>query len=113
MSENHVYPEDTTTIAPSVLVTIARLATLSVDGVAELAPPPRRVNRYIRQTVGQGVELDIREDGISANLYMIVDGNANVRDVSEAVRAEVARAFMDSVGMDVESIDVFVQDVKF
>ncbi len=113
MGEEKVYPQDTTTIAPSVLVTIARLATLSVDGVVELAPPPRRVDRYIRQTVGQGVELSIQDHGISANLYMIVDGRANVRDVSEAVRAEVARAFMDSVGMDVESIDVFVQDVRF
>ncbi len=113
MTEDNVFPQDTTSIAPSVLVTIAQLATRSVEGVLELASPPRSMNRLIRQTTGAGVELTLQDEGIAASLYMIVDGTKNVRTVSEAVQNEVARAFHDSVGMDVVSINVFVEDVKF
>jgi uncharacterized alkaline shock family protein YloU len=43
-----------TTIAPGVLVRIAQLTSLSVPGVAGMAPIPGGVNRLFRRDAGDG-----------------------------------------------------------
>jgi uncharacterized alkaline shock family protein YloU len=100
-----------TTIAPGVLVTIARLTTLGVPGVVGMASVPSGVNRFLRRGAGEGVNLDIKNGSVSVDLYLILDREAYVRDVSRKVQTEVARAIEDMVGMQVDRIDVHIEDV--
>ena len=62
-----------TTIAPDVLVSIARLTTLNVDGVSRMAEEPSSVNRLLKRHVGGGVQLEIRDDSVYANLSVILN----------------------------------------
>lgn len=100
-----------TTIAPGVLVTIARLSALGVPGVVGMASVPSGVNRFLRRGSGEGVSLHINESTVSVDLYLILDRETYVRDVSRKVQTEVARAIEDMVGMQVERIDVHIEDV--
>jgi uncharacterized alkaline shock family protein YloU len=59
MSET-VRPPGKTTVAPDVLVTIARLSALSIPGVSRMAPVAGGVNRLFRR--GEG-DLGGRQHG--------------------------------------------------
>ena len=103
----------TTSIAPGVLITIARLTALGVPGVAMIASIPGGVNRLFRRGSGEGVRIEVDEDAVSVDLYLILARNTNVREVSRKVQAEVGRAIEDMVGMQVQRIDVHIEDIDY
>ena len=103
----------TTTIAPGVLVTIARLTTLGVPGVVSMASIPGGVNRLFRRGSGEGVRIEVDESAVAVDLYLILSPDINVREVSRNVQAEVARAIEDMVGMQVERIDIHIEDIDY
>lgn len=102
-----------TTVAPSVLVTIARLSALSVPGVSRMSPVSGGVNRLFRRGANEGVRIEIEDDRVSIDLYIIVKPGENVREVSRAVQAQVARAMENMVGMEVSQINVNIEDVDY
>jgi uncharacterized alkaline shock family protein YloU len=103
----------TTTMAPGVLVTLARLTALAVPGVAGMAATPGGVNRLFRRGSGEGVRIQVEENRVCVDLYLILDQDTNVREVSRKVQADVARAIEDMVGMDVERVDIHIEDISY
>jgi uncharacterized alkaline shock family protein YloU len=102
------------TIAPDVLITIARLSALSVPGVARMSAAPVAVDRlFQRHPNTDGVRIEVRQHSVVVDLHVVVSHTANVRDVSRAVQAEVARAIQDMTGMQVLAVNVSVDDVAF
>lgn len=103
----------TTTIAPGVLLTIARLSALAVPGVAGMAPIPGGVNRLFRRGAGDGVRIEVEQERVAADLYLSLEHDVNVKEVSRLVQQEVARAIEDMVGMSVDRVDVHIEELKF
>jgi uncharacterized alkaline shock family protein YloU len=112
-NNEHDRAPGTTTMAPGVLVTLAKFTALNVPGVAGIAPKPGGVNRLFRRGTAEGVQIEIDEDRVWIELFLILESDTNVRDVSRKVQAEVARAIEDMVGMDVNRVDVHIEDVYF
>ena len=111
MSEN--IPNDgTTTIAPDVLITITRLAALSVDGVSKLDTIPGGVNRFFKRGVNEGVRIIIENNAVYADLFVIIEPEFNVREVSREIQSQVSRAISEMVGMDVGRVDIHVEDIE-
>ena len=102
-----------TTIAPDVLVSIARLTTLNVDGVSRMAEEPSSVNRLLKRGVGGGVQLEIRNDSVFANLSVILKNDVNVREVSHRIQQQVARAISEMVGMQVGRVNIHIHDIDY
>lgn len=102
-----------TTIAPGVLVTIAQLTALNVPGVAYMGSTPSGMNRFFQRGSGEGVRIEIHENSVSVELFLILCSGVYVREVCHKVQAEVANAIEQMVGMDVERIDVHVQDIYY
>lgn len=102
-----------TTIAPGVLVRIAQLTSLSVPGVADLAPIPGGVNRLFRRETGEGVRIELDNGTVAADLYLTLEYGVEVRKVSRKVQREVARALEDMVGMSVTRVDVHIEEISF
>jgi len=100
-------------IAPDVLLTIAKLSALGVPGVARTSPIPGGVNRLFQRGLGDGVRIEVKDQAVAVELHLIVQHDTNVRDVSRAVQAEVARAIQEMVGMTVLNVDVHIDDVAF
>ena len=111
--ENSDRAPGTTTMAPGVLVTLARLTALAVPGVAAMATTPGGVNRLFRRGSGEGVSIQVEEDCVCVDLYLILDQDVNVREVSRKVQSDVARAIEDMVGMDVLRVDVHIEDIQY
>lgn len=101
-------------IAPGVLVTIARLTALSTPGVARMSPGwTHSMGRLLRRRgPGQGVKIEVEDDTVSVDLYIVVEQDVNVLKLSQEIQAEVSRAIHDMVGMDVKEVNIHIQDVE-
>ncbi len=100
-------------IAPEALVTIAKLSTLSVPGVARMAAVPGGIDRYFKRGYADGVRIQLHHLSLTVDLYLVVNGEVNAHTISAAVQQEVARAFAEMVGLEVKAVNVHVEDVAF
>lgn len=102
-----------TTVAPEVLVTIAKLSALSVPGVAHTSPLPPDVSRLFARGAGDGIYLEIREDRVRVDVYLVVNAHQNLRAVGQAVQQAVARAMHEMAGMEVRAVNIHIADIAY
>ncbi|HEY65339.1 MAG TPA: Asp23/Gls24 family envelope stress response protein [Caldilineae bacterium] len=101
-------------IAPDVLTTIVRLTALSQPGVRRMASVPNRLVRVLRGgNTDEGVYIDVAEDSVTVDVYVIADAGMNMRELGEALQREIARAIHDMVGMSVCRVNVHIDNVEF
>jgi len=105
------YTEGKTTVSPDVLVTIARLSALSVPGVSRMARVTGGVNRLFKRGFGDGVRIEVEDNVVVANLYLILKQQVNIREVSRNVQHQVARALQEMVGMEIGEIAIHIEDI--
>ena len=105
--------QNKTSIAPDVLVTIARLSALSVQGVSRMANVTGGVNRLFKRGVHNGVRIEVEDNVIVANLYLILKKGVNIREVSRNVQTQVARALQEMVGMEVGEIEIHIENIDY
>jgi uncharacterized alkaline shock family protein YloU len=105
--------ESKITIAPDVLVTITRLAALSVLGVSRMAQVTGGVNRLFKRGIHDGVRIEVEDNIAVASLYLILKPGVNIREVSRNVQQQVARALQEMVGLDVAEIEIHIEDIDY
>jgi uncharacterized alkaline shock family protein YloU len=98
-------------VAPGVLVTVARLAALSVPGVAGMSPVPGGVNRPFHRGAAQGVRLETRGEEVSAELFLVLHPEGDAREVARKVQEAVCRAITEIIGMRVGEVVVHIEDI--
>lgn len=106
-------PPGKTTIAPDVLLTIVRMTALNVDGVSQLSTVPGGVNRLFRRGYGDGVRIEIEDDTVYTDLYVILKNDTNIRQVSRSLQKKVSRAISEMVGMRVGRINIHIEDIDY
>ena len=102
-----------TTVAPDVLVTIARMSALSVSGVSRMAQVTGGVNRLFKRGTNDGVRIEVEDNTIVASLYLILKKDVNIREVSRNVQQQVARALQEMVGMEVGEVEIHIEDIEY
>jgi uncharacterized alkaline shock family protein YloU len=105
--------EAKTTIAPDVLVTIAKLNTLSVEGVSRLAAFPGSMDRLFKKSMPDGVRIMVENDTVYVDIFVILSGDHNARDVSRNIQNRVVRAISEMVGMEVGRVNIHIEDLDF
>ena len=99
-------------VARGVLSTIVINAALQIPGVVRLAYGSDQWSRLLgREIPRQGVTLMIKDNTVTADLYIVVAANVNIVEVGSAVQEEVASAIEHMVGMQVREVNVYIQDV--
>jgi uncharacterized alkaline shock family protein YloU len=107
-------PQDTITIAPSVLIMTARYAALKVEGTARMGTIPAQAGHLLRgHPMGTGVVLDIDDNTVRVELYLVVKPGVSMREVSREVQRSVTRSIQDLIGMDVSAVNVHIEDVDY
>ena len=101
------------TIAPEVLVTIARLTALKTPGVARLDTSIMDgINRVFKRGASHGgVKVGIDGDSVSVELHVIAEHDANMLTLGQQVQTAISRAIRKMVGMSVTEVNVYIQDV--
>jgi uncharacterized alkaline shock family protein YloU len=103
-----------TTIAPEVLLTIAQLSALNVEGVSRLSHVQSGVNKLLKRTQKrEGVMVNVVDDVVHFDIYVILKNDVNVRDISHNIQYAVSRAISEMVGMCVGEVNVHVEDIDY
>jgi len=101
-----------TTISPSVLVSIAKLTTLGIDGVSHLSAYQSPVSRLLNKSQRDGgIRIEIEEDVVNLDIHVILNKGINIRRVSREIQNENERAISEMVGMHVGQINIHIEDV--
>ena len=99
-------------VARQVLITIMVNAALQIPGVVRMAQNNDQWSRLLgRELPKQRVALTIKENTVSADLYIVVASGINIVDAGTAIQEEVASAIEEMVGMQVHEVNVYIQDV--
>jgi len=107
-------PQDTITIAPSVLITTVQHAATQVEGVARMGTIPVKIGRVFRgRPMANGVVLEIEGNSVAVSAYLIVLQDVNVKEISKEVQRSVKRSIEELVGMDVTMVDIHIEDVDY
>lgn len=96
------------TVDPGVLETIARLTALAVPGVVRIAPAPQK-SRLLGSK--EGVRITLQDGKVLVDLYIVVESGYNMLTLGRQVQAEVTRAIQEMVGLEVEAVNVYIEDV--
>lgn len=101
-------------VAPDVLTTIARAATLEVNGVSRMAGVPADVGHLFRRGIRQdGIALAVNNGQVALDIYVVMAPNVNILQASRAVQTAVIEALDKMVGVPVEAVNIHVEDVVY
>ena len=99
-------------VARQVLTTIVINTALQIPGVIRMAQGSDQWSRLLNREIPRlGVALNVKDNTVSTDLYIVVATGANIVDVGSAVQEEVAAAIEEMVGMQVQEVNVYIQDV--
>ena len=101
-----------TTITPDVLLTVARMAALEVEGVSRMAPVKGGVNRLFGRG-NDGVRMVIEDDNVFVDLYLVLENDVNIREVSRNIQQHVARAVAEMIGLEVDHVNIHIEDIDY
>ena len=88
-------------VAQSVLAAVVEMTALKVPGVVRTAPYGRRT-----------VHVRVEGNAVHTDIGIIVAAEAQIPEVSAAVRRHVAAAIERLLGMEAREVNVFVRDVE-
>jgi uncharacterized alkaline shock family protein YloU len=78
-----------------------------------MAPVPGGVNRLFRRGANDGVRIEVEDNTVFADLYVVLQQDINIREVSRNIQQQVARAILEMVGMDVGNIDIHIENIDY
>jgi len=102
-----------TTISPEVLHKIARLTTLSVDGVCRMASFKGSFEKILGREEYEGVKIRIKDTMVFVEIFVVLISGMNVRDISREIQSRVSRAISEIVGMEVGGVNIHIMDIDF
>ncbi len=105
----------TTRVANEVVASIAAFAALQVPGVhAMYHPGSQQFDRIVRRShAHRGVRVEMRDDALHLNLYLVIGSGGNVPEVGAEVQRRVADAIDRMLALRVQEVNVFVSEVAF
>jgi uncharacterized alkaline shock family protein YloU len=100
------------TLTPDVLLTIARMAALEVEGVKGMARVKGGVNNLFKSGL-DGVRMAVQDNIVLVELYLVLESDVNIREVSRTVQHTVARAVAEMTGLEVGHINIHIEDIDY
>lgn len=103
-----------TTMAPDVLMTIAQLTTLKIEGVDSMTNAPVTWTRILQPThYKDGVMILIDEDTIVVDLFLNLKFGTEIKKVASDIQQKVSREIHEITGIFVKEVNVHVEDVIY
>lgn len=101
-----------TTLTPDVFLTIARMAALEVEGVHAVAPVKGGMKGLLGRA-NEGVRMSIEDNNVFVDLFLILENEVNIREVSRNVQLTVARAITEMTGLEAGHVNIHIEDIQY
>ena len=108
-------PAGTVHIANDVLADLAGYAALESYGVVGMASPTLAegmAQLLPAQKLRKGVKICSSDEGVEADLYVVIEHGTNLTEVSHNLASRVRYVLTNTADVPVARIDVHVQGVK-
>jgi uncharacterized alkaline shock family protein YloU len=102
-----------TTVSTDVLHKIARLTTLSVKGVSRMASIRGELENLLGKEESKGVNVRVKDGVVFVDIYVILNSDMNVRDISREIQSRVSRAISEMIGMEIGGVTIHIMDIDF
>jgi uncharacterized alkaline shock family protein YloU len=102
-------------VANEVIAHIASLTAGQVQGIVGMYPARSHDGHRLlpANSSYKGVRVDMGNESLNLELFVIVDHSAHVPTVAAEVQRQVADAIDKMLGLEVRQVNVFVGDVRF
>ena len=104
-------------ISSEVFTTITGAVATSCFGVKGMAARSKKdglVHLLKRESMAKGVKVYYNEDGtVSIELHIIVENGVNLMAVCRSIMSEVRYVVSKTTGVEVKSVDVCVDSMRF
>jgi uncharacterized alkaline shock family protein YloU len=102
-------------ISPEVIEVIAGIAASDVEGVASMRGnfASGVVEKLGRKSHGKGVKVELTEDGISIDVYVLMKYGISIPDVAQNIQDSIRQALLNMTALEASDINVFVVGVQF
>lgn len=101
-------------VSAAVLEKMAQIAACEVEGVNGLSKKAIDIKGTLKsKSVFKGVKAENINGAVEITVYICVDKNAKVRDVAEAVQANVKDKIQTMTGTAVTRVNVSIADIYF
>jgi uncharacterized alkaline shock family protein YloU len=102
-------------IAPEVLETIASLASIEIDGVAEMSSG---IVGGISELLGmksltRGVKVQIGTNETVIDVSIVIEYGYRIPDVSRQIQQSVRQAIYNMTGIHVSAVHIHIESVHF
>ena len=102
-----------TTVSIEVINKIARLTTLSIEGVSRMSSCRERIEQWLASDDCKGVKVQLRNETVYVDVYVVLESDMNVREISREIQSRVTRTIEEMIGMNVGSVNVHIMDIDF
>ena len=102
-------------IAPEAVKTLvgdAATSCFGVKGMAMRSVSDGLVHLLKREAMGKGVYISYGEGCIRIEIHIIVDQGVNIPVLCNSIISEVKYKITDAIGVEVKSVDVFVDSIS-
>lgn len=98
-------------IAPDAIAEIVCAAAAESYGVVALAGRGR-LSRLLPWGIKEGVDVDLRAEGLAVELRVVVEHGLKLAEVAETVRSRVQYELERMVGLPIASLEVHIEGVR-
>ena len=105
----------TITIDQEVIARIAGIAATGCYGIVGMAAKSMKdglVHLLKMESLTKGVRLQMDDEYLIINLYIIVEYGTNINAIAETLKDNVKYRVEEQVGLPVGQVNVFVEDVR-
>ena len=101
------------TVAHQVIAKLAGKAARATYGVVAMQEPPiRKLARFFRGSLTEGVEIDIEDGAANIGLHVIMERGVNLSQVTANLREQVRYQVGEVGGVPLGEINVRVEDLQ-
>lgn len=101
-------------IAPEVIEVIAGIAALEVSGIASMRGTfaTGMVERFGGTSHSKGVKVELSEEGILIDLYVILESGVSIPKVAESVQKNIRLALMTMTALEIKEVNIHVVGIQ-
>jgi uncharacterized alkaline shock family protein YloU len=101
-------------ISPEVIEVITSLAAAEVEGVATMRGnfASGVAEKLGRKSHGKGVKVDLAEDGISVDVFVVMNYGVSIPDVARKIQDNIHQTLKTMTAIDLNAVNIHVVGIQ-
>ena len=101
-------------IAPEVIEVMTGIAASEVDGLSSMRGnfASGVVERFGRKTHGKGVKVELTDEGILIDLYVVLQFGVSIPEVAQKLQTNIRQTIKNMTALEIAEINIHVVGVQ-